>query len=137
MGLLCSIQRKLLVTGACHKRLYSIFITGRQAVENLLVRAFAQMAKLKTGIKGLDELIGGGIESGSRNILYGSPGTGKTVFAMQFLWQGLQEGETVSFDVMNKPFVDYRFLKSPLVAKLGCWNFLLLYPGINRLRFKL
>jgi len=42
------------------------------------------MAKLKTGIKGLDELIGGGIESGSRDILYGPPGTGKTVFAMQF-----------------------------------------------------
>ncbi len=63
-----------------------------------------QMVKLKTGIKGLDDLIGGGIESGSRNILYGSPGTGRTVFAMQFLWQGLREGEAVSFDVMNKPF---------------------------------
>jgi len=62
------------------------------------------MAKLKTGIQGLDELIGGGLESGSRNILYGSPGTGKTVFAMQFLWQGLEEGETVAFDVMDKPF---------------------------------
>jgi KaiC/GvpD/RAD55 family RecA-like ATPase len=62
------------------------------------------MVKLKTGIKGLDEFIGGGIESGSRNILYGPPGTGKTVFAMQFLWQGLKEGETVAFDVMDKPF---------------------------------
>lgn len=61
------------------------------------------MAKLETGIEGFDELVGG-IESGSRNILYGPPGTGKTVFAMQFLWQGLQEGETVAFDVMDKPF---------------------------------
>jgi len=60
--------------------------------------------KLETGVKGLDELIDGGIESGSRNILYGPVGTGKTVFAMQFLWQGLQEGETVAFDVMDKPF---------------------------------
>jgi KaiC/GvpD/RAD55 family RecA-like ATPase len=60
--------------------------------------------KRKTGIKGLDELIGGGIESGSRNILYGPVGTGKTVLAMQFLWQGLQEGETLAFDVMDKPF---------------------------------
>ena len=62
------------------------------------------MVKLKTGIKGFDELIGGGIESGSRNILYGPPGTGKTVFAMHFLWQGLCEGETVAYDVMDKPF---------------------------------
>ena len=62
------------------------------------------MTKLKTGIRELDKLIGGGIESGSRNILYGPPGTGKTVFAMQFLWQGLQEGETVAFDVMLLPY---------------------------------
>ncbi len=62
------------------------------------------MAKLKTGVTALDSLIGGGIEPGSRNILYGPPGTGKTVFAMQFLWQGLKEGETVAYDVMDKPF---------------------------------
>jgi circadian clock protein KaiC len=61
------------------------------------------MPKLKTGITELDHLIGG-IESGSRTILYGPPGSGKTVFAMQFLWQGLLRGETVSFDVMDKPF---------------------------------
>lgn len=62
------------------------------------------MTRLKTGLKGLDELIGGGIESGSRNILYGPPGTGKTVFAMQFLWEGLKRGETVAYDVVDKPF---------------------------------
>jgi circadian clock protein KaiC len=62
------------------------------------------MVKLKTGIEGFDDLIGGGIESGSRNILYGPPGSGKTVFAMQFLWQGLLKGETVAYDVMDKPF---------------------------------
>ncbi|MFP3984884.1 MAG: RAD55 family ATPase [Candidatus Bathyarchaeia archaeon] len=62
------------------------------------------MGKLRTGIKVFDDLIGGGIESGSRNILYGAIGTGKTVFAMQFLWQGLQQGEAVAYDVMDKPF---------------------------------
>lgn len=61
------------------------------------------MVKLKTGIIEFNRLVGG-IESGSRTILYGPPGTGKTVFAMQFLWQGLLEGETVSFDVFDKPF---------------------------------
>jgi KaiC/GvpD/RAD55 family RecA-like ATPase len=52
------------------------------------------MAKLKTGIKGLglDSLIGG-LEFGSRTIIYGSHGSGKTVFALQFLWQGLQNCE--------------------------------------------
>lgn len=66
------------------------------------------MVKLKTGISGFDSLVGG-IESGSRTILYGPVGSGKTVFAMQFLWQGLQEEETVSFDVMDKPFPRLRW----------------------------
>lgn len=66
------------------------------------------MVKLKTGIKEFDRQVGG-IESGSRTILYGPPGTGKTVFAMQFLWQGLLKGETVSFDVMDKPFPRLRW----------------------------
>ncbi len=66
------------------------------------------MARLKTGIKGFDALTGG-IESGSRAILYGLPGTGKTVFAMQFLWEGLKNGEAVSFDVMDKPFPRLRW----------------------------
>jgi KaiC/GvpD/RAD55 family RecA-like ATPase len=48
--------------------------------------------RLKTGIKGPDELVGGGNESSSRNILYRDAGTGKTIFAMQFLRQGLREG---------------------------------------------
>jgi KaiC/GvpD/RAD55 family RecA-like ATPase len=66
------------------------------------------MAKLKTGIKGLDSLIGG-LESGSRTIIYGPPGSGKTVFAMQFLWEGLQNGEAVAYDVMDKPFPRLRW----------------------------
>jgi circadian clock protein KaiC len=66
------------------------------------------LVKLDTGIKGFDSIVGG-IESGSRTILYGPPGSGKTVFAMQFLWQGLKKGETVSFDVMDKPFPRLRW----------------------------
>ena len=66
------------------------------------------MTKLKTGIISFDKLVGG-IESGSRTLLYGPSGTGKTIFAMQFLWEGLQNGETVSFDVMDKPFPRLRW----------------------------
>jgi KaiC/GvpD/RAD55 family RecA-like ATPase len=52
------------------------------------------MVKLETGTKGLDKLIGGEIESGSKNILHGSLDCGKTVFARQLLWQWQQNGET-------------------------------------------
>ncbi len=61
----------------------------------------------KTGINGLDELIGG-IPRGSRNVLVGPPGSGKTVFAMQFLWTGLIAGETVSYDSIDRPWPHMR-----------------------------
>jgi circadian clock protein KaiC len=61
----------------------------------------------KTGIEGLDALIGG-IPRGSRNILVGPPGAGKTTFAMQFLWTGLRAGETVSFDSIDRPWTHVR-----------------------------
>jgi len=61
----------------------------------------------KTGIIKLDELIGG-IPRGSRNVLVGPPGSGKTVFAMQFLWAGIENDETVSFDSIDRPWPHMR-----------------------------
>jgi circadian clock protein KaiC len=42
--------------------------------------------KLPTGITGLDEILGGGLPEFSFNILAGSPGSGKTTFAHQFVF---------------------------------------------------
>jgi circadian clock protein KaiC len=61
-----------------------------------------------TGIPALDDLIGGGIPKGTRAILLGPHGSGKTVFSMQFLWAGLQAGETVSYDVFDRPWTKMR-----------------------------
>ncbi len=44
--------------------------------------------KIKSGIKGLDEMLGGGFPAGSLILLAGSCGTGKSTFAMQFLYNG-------------------------------------------------
>lgn len=60
-----------------------------------------------TGIEGLDEIIGG-IPRGSRSLLLGPPGSGKRVFAMSFLWSGLQAGETVAWDVYDRPWTQMR-----------------------------
>ena len=43
------------------------------------------MNLLKTGIDGLDEILKGGVPSGSSIILEGSPGSGKTLFGLQFI----------------------------------------------------
>jgi len=44
-----------------------------------------------TGIRGFDNLIGGGFQTGSLIMLSGNPGTGKTVFATKFLTTGVSE----------------------------------------------
>lgn len=50
-----------------------------------------------SGIKNFDILIGEGFLPGSVNLLIGGVGSGKTVFSIQFLMQGLQKGENVLY----------------------------------------
>ncbi len=50
-------------------------------------------AKAAIGIAGLDEILGGGLTTGRMFLLEGSPGTGKTTTAVQFLLTGNETGE--------------------------------------------
>ncbi len=52
------------------------------------------MDRVPSGIKGLDELLGGGFPEGRCILLVGSPGAGKTTFALQYLYHGAVRGET-------------------------------------------
>jgi KaiC domain protein len=49
--------------------------------------------RIKSGIPGFDEIIGGGIPERSVILLSGIAGTGKTTFAFQFLLEGLKSDE--------------------------------------------
>ncbi|HXG50307.1 MAG TPA: ATPase domain-containing protein [candidate division Zixibacteria bacterium] len=53
----------------------------------------AQIERVPTGIAGLDRLIEGGLPQGRSILVTGDPGTGKTIFALQFLQEGLARGE--------------------------------------------
>jgi len=61
-----------------------------------------------TGIQGLDELISGGFPKGRTILVVGGPGTGKTIFAAQFLYKGIYEhnenGIFVSLDESKDHF---------------------------------
>lgn len=46
------------------------------------------MERTKTAIQGLDELINGGIPKGASVLVSGGTGTGKTIFASQFIYNG-------------------------------------------------
>lgn len=46
---------------------------------------------IRSGIPGLDEILGGGLVRRSCVLLHGGPGSGKTTFAIQFLYKGIVE----------------------------------------------
>ncbi|MGU3538909.1 ATPase domain-containing protein [Methylobacterium sp. A54F] len=50
--------------------------------------------KAPFGISGLDDVLGGGLARNRLYLLEGSPGTGKTTIALQFLQQGARAGES-------------------------------------------
>ncbi len=47
------------------------------------------MERVKTGIPGLDEMLGGGFLPQTANLIEGAPGTGKTTLGMQFIYHGI------------------------------------------------
>lgn len=53
----------------------------------------AELPRAGTGIRGLDDVLGGGLARNRLHLLEGSPGTGKTTIALQFLLEGAAQGE--------------------------------------------
>lgn len=47
--------------------------------------------RIKTGIAGLDDMLGGGLLKGSATALRGAPGTGKTSLGLEFIARGILE----------------------------------------------
>jgi len=51
------------------------------------------MERVATGIKGLDDLMEGGIPLHHHVAIFGGPGSGKTTFAFEYLYRGAKLGE--------------------------------------------
>jgi circadian clock protein KaiC len=66
------------------------------------------MDRTPTGIKGLDDLIEGGLPRGTWTLVYGENGTGKTVIGMEFIWQGLCSGESCTYELTDQPVENLR-----------------------------
>lgn len=60
------------------------------------------MERVSSGIKGLDKLIQGGYPKGSTVLISGSPGTGKTIICMQFLYSGAMKNSKGVFASFNE-----------------------------------
>ena len=53
--------------------------------------------RVPSGIKNLDKIIEGGFEKNSTNLVVGGSGNGKSIFAVQFLMEGVKKGENVLY----------------------------------------
>jgi circadian clock protein KaiC len=66
------------------------------------------MDRVKTGITGLDEMLGGGFLRETANLVEGAPGTGKTTLGMQFIYNGIiqanEPGLIITFEEFPKQY---------------------------------
>ena len=68
----------------------------------------APRTKARTGIAGLDDILAGGLAPGRVYLLEGSPGTGKTTIALQFLQEGAEQGETGLYVTLSESDTELR-----------------------------
>ena len=61
------------------------------------------MERIKTGIPGFDELIQGGIPKGFNVLITGPPGAGKSIFSMQYLYNGALAGDPGLYLSLDSP----------------------------------
>jgi hypothetical protein len=105
-----------------------------------------QTERVPTGILGLDSLIEGGFPQGRSILITGEPGTGKSIFALQFLAEGLKRNEKCIFvsadenpmDIWSKP-PRWAGTLSPIsspkdLAILNAGTYLSSFPGASKER---
>lgn len=76
-----------------------------------------ELPRISTGSAGLDDILGGGVDANRLYLYEGRPGTGKTTIALQFLLEGVRQGERVLYITLSETQRELR-----LVASRHGWN---------------
>ncbi len=79
-----------------------IIVYPKVPVERLFAATNFEDRK-KTGIEKLDEMLDGGYPEGHMILITGNSGTGKTTFCMEFLVEGMRNGEKCVFVNLEEP----------------------------------
>lgn len=99
--------------------------------EHQTVRRPQSADRVRTGVPGLDELMGGGIPVGDALMLGGPAGSGKTTFATQFVAEGLRGGEPAVIVVFEEHPEEYlaraRARRQDLDAMIATGKLTLIY----------
>jgi circadian clock protein KaiC len=73
--------------------------------------------RVSTGITGLDDILGGGLDADRLYLIEGKPGTGKTTLALQYLLEGARRGEKSLYVTLSESETELR-----LVAARHGWS---------------
>jgi circadian clock protein KaiC len=90
------------------------------------------LKKSPTYIKGLDEVLEGGLPTNRTTVISGGPGSGKTLFGLEFLYRGAMAGEAGIFVSFEEPLDQLRQNAATLgwdLAPLELKNLLYIMDG--------
>jgi circadian clock protein KaiC len=86
-------------------------------IDKAPVSAVEDPPRISTGSNGLDAILGGGIDADRLYLYEGRPGTGKTTIALQFLLEGVRQGERVLYITLSETSKELQ-----LVARRHGWS---------------
>src|SRR4249920_140033 len=66
--------------------------------------------RISTGVSGLDDILGGGFDPDRLYLVEGTPGSGKTTLALQFLLEGVKRGEKVLYITLSESESELRLI---------------------------
>ncbi|MEO7714415.1 MAG: ATPase domain-containing protein [Gemmatimonadaceae bacterium] len=98
---------------------------GKPGVRKAAAPETSRILSIKTGVPGLDAVLGGGLPEHSFNLIAGSPGSGKTTLAQQILFaNAAPDRPALYFTVLGEPTLkmlryqqEFAFFDSALVGK--------------------
>jgi KaiC/GvpD/RAD55 family RecA-like ATPase len=88
--------------------------------------------RLSTGVEGLDEMLRGGLIPGRPYVVSGTSGSGKTTLGIQFLHQGVKQGERALLVAIDEPPVEIRENMRALGWDVGKIRILDVHPAARQ-----
>ena len=79
--------------------------------------SFSELPRVSTGLSGLDDILGGGLDPNCLYLVEGRPGTGKTTLGLHFLLDGIKRGEKGLYITLSESETELR-----LVAARHGWS---------------
>jgi circadian clock protein KaiC len=91
-------------------------------------------ARCRSGCEGLNDILAGGFPRGYFYLLEGEPGTGKTTLALQFVAEGLRNGEKVLYITLSESPADLKFVANSHGIQVDGTKFVELKPSEEDLK---